>query len=75
MKDYCHAVFLWVRLYFLRMRLRTKIRDLHALSVQQISDYYLGDYLIGEIRQLQGLIDEKPLQPLPVKLTDPAKND
>lgn len=45
------------RFFILRHRLRGKLMDLHALSAQQISDLYLGDAILGEIRTLQKQLD------------------
>ena len=45
------------RIFMLRYRLRGKLMDLHALSAQQISDLYLGDAILGEIRTLQKRLD------------------
>lgn len=41
------------KIFLLRYQLRGKLMDLHALSVQQVSDLYLGDVLMSEIRKLQ----------------------
>lgn len=45
------------RILILRYRLRSKLMDLHALSAQQVSDLYLGDAILGEIRSLQNRLD------------------
>lgn len=45
------------RIYIIRYRLRRKLIDLQALSAQQISDLYLGDVILGEIRTLQKQLD------------------
>jgi hypothetical protein len=45
------------RIFILRYRVRSKLVDLHALSVQQMSDLYLGDAILGEIRTLQRELD------------------
>lgn len=47
-----------VRVIFFKRRMRGKVIELHALSMQQISDFYLGNHLLGEIRQLQEKVDE-----------------
>lgn len=75
MKGYYQKLLTSVRLYFLKMRRRAKITDLHALSVQQISDYYFGNFLLGEIRQLQGLIGEDRIHARPATPAFPEKND
>lgn len=41
------------RIFILRYRLRSKLIDLQALSVQQNLDLYLGDVILGQIRALQ----------------------
>lgn len=46
-----------IRILLIRYRLRSKLIDLQALSAQQISDLYLGDSILGEIRTLQRQLD------------------
>lgn len=46
-----------IRILLIRYRLRRKLIDLQALSAQQISDLYLGDAILGEIRALQRQLD------------------
>jgi hypothetical protein len=46
-----------IRILLIRYRLRSKLIDLQALSAQQISDLYLGDTILGEIRTLQRQLD------------------
>ncbi len=57
MKINWHSAVVGLRLYLLRKKRDRKIMDLHALSCQQMSDLYLGDHLLGEIRQIQRRID------------------
>lgn len=50
------------RVFFFKRRMRGKVIELHALSIQQISDFYLGNHLLGEIRQLQEKVDNYSFQ-------------
>jgi hypothetical protein len=45
------------RIYIIRYRLQRKLIDLQALSAQQVSDLYLGNVILGEIRTLQKKLD------------------
>lgn len=67
-----------VRILWIRYRLRGKLIDLQALSAQQISDLYLGDAILGQIRTLQKQLEaciqgEVPLPPRVSQTNDEIK--